>query len=360
MPAVSQNAQCLNPGATTNALAGTYEIKEEFVEGYGKLNFGTEIGNAKLSGNVGVRYLHRQLASIGNLISTTGAATPTTFRTDNGQWLPSVTAKLDISRNLVARLGAAKVVAYPNSADLNNGLQLFNTAVFVNGVQTTPGTGNGGAPNLRPFKANQYDASLEYYFGRAALISLGAFYKDVSTFIVQRQSAEVYGGVNYLINRKINGDSAKVKGIEALVQLPFYFLPGPFDGFGVVATYSYIDSSTPSLDIVGRRLPFPGLSKNNANLIGYYEKGPISVRVAYNWRDDYLVSLSAANTGIYNDSYTDLSATLRYDITKAVSLNLEANNLLDQKQRTYDGSSEALRTNLFFGRVYKASVSVKF
>ena len=67
---------------------------------------------------------------------------------------------------------------------------------------------------------------------------------------------------------------------------------------------------------------------------------------------------SAAATGIYNDAYTDLSATLRYDLTKNVSLGLEANNILDEKQRTYDGAEEGLRTNVFFGRLYKASVSV--
>jgi iron complex outermembrane receptor protein len=230
----------------------------------------------------------------------------------------------------------------------------------VNGVQTTPGTGSGGAPGLAPFKANQVDLSAEYYFGKQALFSVGLFYKDVSTFIVQQQSAESYGGVNYLINRKVNGDGAKVKGVEALLQLPFYFLPSPLDGFGVLATYSYIDSSTPIKDAAGRTLAFPGLSKNNANLVGYYEKGPFSLRVAYNWRSAYLISLSAAATGIYNDAYTDLSATLRYDLTKNISLGLEANNILDEKQRTYDGAEEGLRTNVFFGRLYKASVSVKF
>ena len=232
--------------------------------------------------------------------------------------------------------------------------------MFVDGVQTVLGTGSGGAPNLDPYKANQFDASAEYYFGKQALFSVGLFYKDISTFIVQQQSPESYGGVNYLINRKINGEGAKVKGAEALLQLPFYFLPGAFDGFGVLATYSYIDSSTPITDVTGRVLPFPGLSKNNANVVGYYEKGPVSIRVAYNWRDNFLVGLSAAATGIYTSAYTDLSATARYDVAKNVSLGFEANNLLDTKQRTYDGSQEALRTNVFFGPIYKASVSVKF
>jgi iron complex outermembrane receptor protein len=360
VPSVSQNSQCLDMVNNTNALSSTFQIKEQFWEGYGKVDFDTDLGGTSLSGNVGVRYLNRKLASIGNLISASGAATPTTFRRTDSEWLPSGVAKWKIDDNFIIRAGAAKVVAFPNTGDLNNGVSLANNAVFVNGVQTVLGTGSGGAPNLDPFKANQVDLSAEYYFGKQAMVSIGLFYKDVSSFIVQQQSAESYGGVDYLINRKVNGEGAKVKGIEGLLQLPFYFLPSPFDGFGVLATYSYIKSSTPIVDVTGRVLPFPGLSKNNVNLVGYYEKGPFSARVAYNWRSAYLVGLSAAATGMYNDAYTDLSATLRYDLTHNVSLGLEANNLLDEKQRTYDGSEEGLRTNVFYGRIYKASVSVKF
>jgi iron complex outermembrane receptor protein len=73
-----------------------------------------------------------------------------------------------------------------------------------------------------------------------------------------------------------------------------------------------------------------------------------------------MIGLSAAATGIYNSPYTDLSATLRYDFSPNLTLGVEANNLRDEKQRTYDGVDEALRTNLFFGRIYKASVSMKF
>jgi iron complex outermembrane recepter protein len=252
------------------------------------------------------------------------------------------------------------VVAFPNTADMNNGVTLFNNAVFVNGTQTTLGTGNGGAPGLDPFKATQVDLSTEYYFGQQGLFSVGLFYKDVSSFIIQRQDPESYGGVNYLINREVNGAGAKVNGVETLLQLPFYFLPEPLNSFGTMATFSYIDSTTPIKDVVGRTLPFPGLSKDNVNLIGYYEKGPFGVRVAYNWRSAYLVSLSGAATGIYNDTYADLSATLHYDISHNVAFDFEANNLLDEKQRTYDGSEEGLRTNVFFGRIYKASVTAKF
>jgi len=267
-------------------------------------------------------------------------------------------AKLQLSDTLVLRGGAAKVVAFPNTEDLNNGVTLNNNAVFDgNGVQTSPGTGSGGAPDLDPFKATQYDLSLEWYYGGQGLLSAGLFYKDVSTFIVQRQSNEVYNNNNYLVLRKMNGDKAKVKGAELLAQVPF---TGILDGFGVVATYTWIDSETPITDINGNGMSFTGLSKNNANLIGYYENGPFGIRLAYNWRDEYLVGLSAASTGIYNDTYKDLSASMSYDFSDRMSLKVEANNLLDSEQRTFDGYGEGLRTNVVFGRSYKASITYRF
>jgi len=359
-PAIAGAAQCMDPGATINSRAGTFNVRETFTDAYVKLNYGTELGGYEVSGNAGVRMVRRALESIGNIMSGTGASTPTTFLRDDREVLPSAVARIDLGNGNLVRLGAAKVVAFPNTADLNNGVTLSNSAVFVNGVQTGVGSGAGGSPDLNPFKANQVDISFEKYFGKQGLASVGLFNKDISTFIVQKQSAESYSGVNYFINRKVNGEGAKVKGAELLLQLPFYFMPTPLNDFGVMATYSYIDSSTPIRDAAQRVLPFPGLSKNNVNLVMYYETGPLSVRLAYNWRDEYLVSLSAANTGIYSNSFTDVASTLRYDINKNVSINLEANNLLNSRQRTYDGAVEALRTNAQFGRIFKASVSMKF
>lgn len=100
--------------------------------------------------------------------------------------------------------------------------------------------------------------------------------------------------------------------------------------------------------------------EDDVNLSGYYKKGPFGVRVAYNLRSACLVSLSGAATSIYNDTYADLSAALHYDISHNVAFDFAANNLLDEKQRTYDGSEEGLRTDVFFGRIYKASITAKF
>lgn len=357
--AISNAAPCVNAAAQVSSLAATFQIKEEFTDAYTKLNMSGEIAGAEVDGNVGVRMVRRDLISNGNLINSTGGATPVSVTRSDREVLPSAVAKITLNPETVVRLGAAKVVAFPNTADLNNGVRLF-APVITNGVVTVPGTGNGGSPQLNAFKATQLDLSFEHYFGKQAMASLGLFNKDVSSFIIQRQTSERFDGVDYLINRKVNGEGASVRGVEASLQLPFYFLPSPASGFGLMATYSYIESKTPIRDVTGNQLTFPGLSKNNANLVAYYEEGPISARFAVNWRNKYLVGISAAATGIYNDSYTDVSATMRYDLTKSVSLNLEANNITDSKQRTYDGSPEALRTNAIYGRIFKASISAKF
>jgi TonB-dependent receptor len=359
-PSISQNAQCLDGRNNSLAYAGTFSIDEQFTEAYSKVDWGFDAGNMPVSGNIGIRYVQRELDSKGNLLSGAGAPIPTDYRSTEREWLPSAVAKWEITDKLVLRGGAARVVAFPNTEDLNNGVSLNNNAVFDNGVQITPGTGSGGAPALKPFKADQYDLSLEYYYNDTGLLSAGVFYKDISTFIVQQQSAENYGGVNFFINRKVNGDQATVKGAEVLAQVPFTFLPAPLDGFGMVATYTYIDSTTPIKDVTGASMTFPGLSKNNANLILYYETGPFSARVAYNWRDEYLVGLSAAATGIYNDRYKDLAASVSYDFTDKLSMQLQATNLLDSKQRTYDGSREGLRTNVVYGRNYMATLTWRF
>ncbi len=357
-PQISQNSQCLDPLHNTLAYGSTFEVDEKFYEGYMKANFETPVGDKMLSGNFGVRYVNRNLDSYGNLLTAAGTPTPTVYSRTDGDWLPSAVAKFEFSDTLIVRGGAAKVEAFPNTEDLNNGVTLNNNAVFQNGVQITPGTGTGGAPSLDPFKANQYDLSLEYYYDEGAIVSAGLFYKDISSFIIQRQRTESYGGVTYLVNRQTNGQGANVKGIELLAQVPFTFLP--VEGFGVVATYTRIDSETPITDITGRSLTFPGLSKNNANLIAYYEHGPFSARVAYNWRDQYLVALSAAATGIYNDTYSDLALTLRYNLNANMALKFEGDNLLNSQQRTYDGSTEGLRTNVVYGRTYKATFSMHF
>ena len=46
------------------------------------------------------------------------------------------------------------------------------------------------------------------------------------------------------MSRLVNGDGATLNGFEISYQQPFTFLPEPFDGFGVLANYTYADSES--------------------------------------------------------------------------------------------------------------------
>lgn len=353
---VSAYTNGLNGQSCTNNdhIDPATEVNEEFKSVYAKLNFSGELGEMPYSGNVGVRYIDRSLESIGTQLNPDQTKSKIVTESDNQETLPSFIVKLEVTDELIARFGAAKVLAYPNNADLRNRLSIAGN-----------GTGSAGSPDLAPFKADQFDLSLEYYFDDS-LISLGYFNKSIDSFVVSSTSlVQIPGYVHpdtgndqALIRKNINGDGGSVDGYEVLYQQNYSFLPAPFDGLGTSATYSFIDSETPFIDIEGNNLPLPGLSKNNFNVVAFWEKGPYGFRIAYNWRDEYLDRLGFSGSGVFSDVYKDLSISARWDITDKMSLDLQATNLLNSRQRLYNTYEEATRSIVEFGSSYTLSFRI--
>lgn len=348
----------LNGQSCTNndALQAPSIVDEDFTAAYIKVNFSGDLGEMPISGNFGLRRIERDLTSVGTQINPDGSRQSITTTSSDNEVLPTAVVKLDITDDLVARFGMARVLSYPGSATLRNRLTISGD-----------GTGSAGSPQLKPFKADQFDVSLEYYFSEDGMVSVGYFNKEIDSFIVSQTTDEVVPGyVNpndgselALIRRDINGDGGTVDGLEFLYQQEFSSLPAPFDGLGVMATYSFIDSETPFEDILGNQLPLPGLSENNVNLVTYWEKGPFGVRVSYNWRDDYLDRLGNGGSGVFADEYEDLQIGARWDITEKVSLDLQATNLLDTRLRLYNTFDEATRSIVEFGPAYNLSLRAK-
>jgi hypothetical protein len=64
------------------------------------------------------------------------------------------------------------------------------------------------------------------------------------------------------------------------VSLAFVGLPGFWSGFGADVNYTFIDSSQISTK-TNRKQQITGLANNTWNITGYYDRGPLLVRVAY-------------------------------------------------------------------------------
>jgi TonB-dependent receptor len=171
--------------------------------------------------------------------------------------------------------------------------------------------------------------------------------------------------VLYDVTQPTNGKGAKISGYEISAQTALTFLPGPFDGLGVNVNYTYTDTphSNAFSVVTGEEMPFAGMSKNSYNLIGFYDKGPYNLRIAYNYRSKYLTSYPAATavTGTFIDASGYLDAKFTYRIpSRGLSLSVEGKNLTGETDRRTQGPDIQMTTNDYSGKRYFVGLAWKF
>ena len=325
--------------------------------GYLRFNFDFDSLGAPVDGNVGVRYVRTSNTAHGQLQYPTyededgnqpyyKPDAPLDAKNDYDYVLPSLNLRLHATDNLLFRAAASKAIWRPDFSQLK-ALMSIN----YNRDDDIFELNSDGNPYLTPMKANQYDLSAEWYFDkRGGMAHATLFRKDVSDFFRTITTNVTIDGFDTVAERTGNVGTAKIQGVEVGFSKFFDFLPAPFDGFGVQANYTYIDSSTKVPSDVGAEpvntdgstygtMPFEGLSKHSYNLIGMYEKYGFYSRLAWNWRSEYLVAVGAngwngTDNGInwklpvYNTNYGQLDASAGYNISERFSINFDVSNLL--------------------------------
>lgn len=372
---LSRNWDSFNPGGD-NVSAGVNHQVEKTTAGYFIATFGSELPNDRaLDGNIGLRVVQTEATGYGKVVSSVVANTPpctvnavntaakcqlaadaaafgSTALAQNygGQAsytdvLPSLNLRYKYNDQLQFRFAASKAIVrpelYQNNAYTTLSIGLDNQAsgyvVNLSGV--------AGNPGLKPIKAAQFDLTAEWYFAPTGSLTFDLFHKKIEDYI--------YGGseiVNFTNNGKtlpfnvtryINGSEGKVDGFEIAYQQFYDFLPGPLSGFGIQANYTKIDSSgghnplvnvfdgnqVVNADLSG--LPLEGMSPNSYNLAIMYEKYGISARLAYNWRDEFLLTTSGANINspVWSEQYGQWDASAFYTINSQYKIGLQATNL---------------------------------
>jgi outer membrane receptor protein involved in Fe transport len=92
-------------------------------------------------------------------------------------------------------------------------------------------------------------------------------------------------------------------------------------------------------------LPLAGLSEHNVNLAAIYEKGPISARLAYNWRSEYLLTVRDVITPYaptMNEATGQVDGSIFYTVNDHLRLGVQGVNLNNEITRT----SQVLNNNL--------------
>lgn len=354
---------------------------------YAMLDFAVD--DIRLDGNIGVRAVRTENSAHGFVVYPNvsyapylgaGESEPITASNSYTDVLPSLNIRWEAADNLILRFAASKAIARPAFSDMQ-AYQVLS-ADTKDGV-TPPTDGSplpvtdldltGGSldnPYLEPMKANQFDLSLEWYFDpdKGGMAWINFFRKDIKDYFRNQSRLVAYPGADgneyeYLVTQTINTGEARIQGAEIGWNQFFDFLPAPFDGFGISANYTYIDSSTKipdesdaqPVDTDGSTfgdLPADGLSKNSYNVAAFYEKGPWQIRLAYNWRSEYLLSVGpngyngtnnniAWKLPVYSDDYGQLDGSIFYRINDNIQLGLEMNNLNNAEQRTIMDQNEA-------------------
>jgi len=328
--------------------AQNWGIEETINALYGQADFQAD----NVRGNFGLRYVKTESDSGGYVCvnqtasgcGTTAADWAWTVKSKKYEdFLPSLNVIVDVKEDLVFRFAAAQVISRPNYADMSNYFWLSDQIL----------TGGGGNPDLNPYKSSNVNASIEWYFAPEAILSAEVFHKDISNYILQQTVAEQHFNqarnavTTYQISRPTNAGSATVKGAAFAYQQTFGL------GFGLLANYTYADGEADS------GAPLPYNSKHQINISPFYEHGPFSARVTYNWRSKYFTGLDRGDQ-MFVRAYKGLDATAGYAFTENVNLSVSAQNLLDSEYYAYANTTMLPRGVYRTGRKLQATINVSF
>lgn len=364
---------------------GDTRVNEEIKSAYamGTFDLADRVGLG-LRGDVGVRYIRTDMKSSGIIpvAPPAGTTSPTglvgqyavAFNSYD-DWLPSANIVIEPLRNVLVRLSGAKVMARPE----------LGVLAPTSGITATTRVGTVNNPFLDPIRANTFDAALEWYFRPGSLLSVAFFYKDIKSFIQNISSQQPFNtlglpdalltGTNtaptelFTITRPFNTEGGPLKGIELNAQVPFTFLPGFLDSFGVLANYTHVTSridyclaSTGGVCTASTTNNLVGLSKNTASGTLYYEDDRFSIRSTANWRDRFIRGIPASpGSDLQGNSptlYVDASAS--FAVTDGIKLIVEGTNLTDEQNRLYiDANRQDTLFETRIGRTVTVGVNVK-
>jgi iron complex outermembrane receptor protein len=335
-----------------------YALKERNTAAYAQLDFEGD----RWSGNVGLRLVKTKEHVVSNVDapptapgaivgSLFGAYVPISFDNEYFDWLPSANLRFDLSDNMVLRFAASKTMTRADYSALAGNFSLTPPAVA--GGQ---GSGTSSNPDLKPVRSTNFDVSYEWYFAPESLLSLSAFYMDLTNYIgyghvtksfmnFQPPSPPTGELVEYVLTAPINS-SGSVKGFELSYQQPL------FDNFGINLNYTYADGQEEGGG------PLIGTSRDTYNVGAYFETERFNARLNYSYRSDFYSGLDRS-TAFSQAGSGNLSAALGYKFNDHISVTFDALNLNNPTLKYFALNKDQPRSIYQSGRQYYLNLRIK-
>ena len=355
-----------------SARGGNRAITETDTGTWLMADFETRLGGLPVRGNLGTRYVKTAIVASGYL--ATGGGSAVTASRDYRDWLPAANLSVNLTKDLILRAAAAKVMSRPPLQNLNPGGTLSTTGTL---------SYTGGNPALDPFRATTLDLSAEWYHAKNAFIGLGLFQKNIKSYVLTQTRNVPYnltglpmsllptnftGDEIFAVSAPVNTQGGKLSGFEVNVQQPFSFLPGWGQNFGVLANYTQVKSKmdyvlTTALDSPTVREDLVNLSPRSWNLSVYYDDGVFSGRVSTSARSAFLTTIPAGNNqDVAGKNKTfNVDMSLGYQVNKQLQLTFEATNLTNQPNDQFiSRAMNNVVVNNYTGREFVVGGRYKF
>jgi len=335
------------PTSDALSLVKTFDIDEVTMSAYVMADGEVSIFGRPLRLEGGVRYV--SVTTDSNFFDRYNDGALTRGGSQSSKFLPSFTARYEITPDLRLRFNYGETLRRPNFTDINPNYSLTGDLTNVG-----YGSGSAGTADLRPTHSKNYDLALEWYFERNSAIYVTGFRREIDGLVVPLTVMEhipdngiVAGATeDFAITRPVNASDGVLKGVEiGLTYFPTY-LPSILDGLGFQGSVTILDSkqNIPMTDSAGNitgeaTSQFFNVSKFSYNATLAYDRGPFDARVSYVWRKGFLhnneARLFANPIGVWYRPEESLDVQLTWNVTDRIGLTFDATNLTKSKQQNY-------------------------
>jgi TonB-dependent receptor len=384
---------------------GNYDVYNDLSEAYIQAKFETSILGHRIRGNAGLRSetteykvdtLDKTSAFVGT--GAVGSASNFTWHRYEKKYshlLPSAIFVADIRDDMILRGAFYKTYVRP-LPQASNPVQTIATSVDSQSTSTKPITDvnvNYGNSRLKPYTAESYDLSWEWYNRPNGLVSLAWFKKKLTNRVENITDPAILcpsdgGGLGYgtlswdgtycnasktdttggvtttyrvMASGQYNVDKPTyVQGLEFNIQQNLDFLPGFWKNFG--GSFNYAFTQAKQTGTGASASPFPGISKYTMNTILYYETTKFGVRAVYNWRSAYPLTAAGTYTGAARIAAArgQLDVSASYNVNDRVTLSLDAYNLTNSYRKEYETDPRMIRWIDYDGRTITLTAKATF
>lgn len=359
------------PMNTAPGVSNSGTVRENDFGGWLQAAWDTNVLGWGVRGDIGARYVLTESQSVGYTFNSAGV-TPINRHLVYHDWLPALNAVIEPAEDFLVRFGASYSMSRPTQAQM-----LPSGAPSVSGSNFTATIGNDHLP---PTRAKNLDLGFEWYYGKGSMISVSGFWKHLDNFVQVQQTSGIWsdnpfgfdaapfisacGGsgadwtsipsssncyslkanTTWTFSKPVSVKGAPLYGTEINWQQQLYFLPKPFDSFGVLGNFTYVQAQQnyytgTNNSIFLMKADLNNMSRVSANGTIYYDDGIFQARVTGAVRSHYLLDpniiTNYQNFGVFVKGTFNLDASASYKLDENLEFTVDALNITDQASNIY-------------------------